>query len=401
MHLLIAPAIILVLFLVVDLYLLRLAILPRRKHRLTAAFCIIEAIPMISMTAMAAIGASSSGSPKQLYLISVLLTIAIVIAAPTIIYAIGDVLSRIPVIFHRRPWRPLRIAGGILASAALILCICGIFNRKRITVERTELSFKSLPQSLDGYRIVHISDLHLGSFGSDTLYISTLADRINSLKPDLILFTGDIVSRHPDEMIPFISSLGRLKARNGIFAVLGNHDYCDYVNYEDESMRVSDRKKLHDLYEFTPLKLLDDSTVTIVRGTDSIDLTGTGNIGLPPFHAYGSIDRASVGRKPGHFSILMTHDPSAWHPEEYDFDLTLSGHTHSMQMNFLGISPAPLHHERWEGIYREGDRILNINRGIGTVGPLIRIGATPQISLLILRSADNSAGNQPEQVARQ
>lgn len=394
MHLLLSPVIIIALFLIIDFYLLRSVIIPRRDRRLTVVFCFIEAIPPI---AMAIIGcrAASSGSPSQLYFLSVLMTLVALIAAPTFIYALAHVISLLPRLFHRRPLRGVRITGAIIAAIVMLLCLCGIFNRKRLTVSQSDIRFSSLPQQFDNYRIVHISDMHLGSFGSDTLFIGSLVDRINGLNPDLILFTGDIVSRHPDEMLPFISTLNRLNSADGIFAVLGNHDYCDYVDYDSEEDRLADRAQLRLRYAESPFVLLNDSTAVVTRGNDSIFISGTENIGQPPFQSYGSIERASAGVAKGGFSILLTHDPAAWTPDRYDYDLTLSGHTHSMQFNLLGISPAGLHHKRWEGLYRDGDHILNINRGIGTVGPLMRIGATPQISLILLHSMPITPTEQP------
>ncbi len=386
MRFIVSPVAIILFILLIDLFVLWSTILPRKKRWLTATYCIIEAIPIIAYIIIASLARSMS-SADQFYFISKLMTLAVTIVFPTFIYAIGDLISRIPILYHKTIWHNVRIGAIAIALLAFILCICGSINRKRLTVDNEVLTFTSLPDSFDGYRIVHVSDLHLGSFGSDTTYVASMVDRINSLKPDLVLFSGDIVTRHPDEMIPFIGTLSRLHATDGLYATLGNHDYCDYINYTDTLQRSVDRLKLRQLYTSTPFILLNDSTATISRGNDTIYISGTENIGQPPFPAYGSIERATADKPKGDFGILITHDPMAWQPDSLDYQLTLSGHTHSMQFNLFGISPARLMHKRYEGIYQEGDKMLNINRGIGTVGVLMRIGATPQISLLELYSA--------------
>lgn len=385
-----APVIILAVYLLVDLYLLRSAILPRRSRKLTIAFLTIEAIGFLSMAIIPIMGFRDATTPR-FYFQSVMMTVSLIIFIPSLLYTIVDLIGSIPCLFHRHKWRRTRIAATTIAVASLLLMTCGIFNRKRITVDRLDLNLPSLPASFDGLTIAHISDLHLGSFASDTTFIRAMVDRINALNPDLILFTGDIVSRRADEMLPFLPQLSRLKAREGIFAVLGNHDYGLYVDYPNPDERYADHLRLRKQYELTSFTLLADSIATIARGADSILIVGTENISYPPYPSFGMLHEVCPDCSSPQFKILLTHDPVFWTDSiaprpDNNFALTLSGHTHAMQCQMLGISPSALQYKAWGGHYASPDslRHINVNTGIGTVGPLMRIGATPQITFITL-----------------
>lgn len=403
MNPIIAPLLVLTIYIVVEIYVyLRLiryafkgedskSISTRRLFR--SSYIFLQTISFVT----AAYSLTMNGcptSPSAFYWLSVAFTISIIIFLPTALLALFDLCSRIPVLFHHKAWMPIRKTGYIVATIAFIFLISGIFNRKRISVHTQEIEFATLPQSFDGYRIVQISDLHLVSFGSDTTFISQLVDKINLLNPDIILFTGDIVTRQADEISPFTSTLARLSARDGIYSVRGNHDYAKYIQYPHDSLRTADRHKLLTFYARTPIVLLRDSTVTIHRGSDSILISGTENIAHPPYPSFGSLHQTLNNPTAKGFRILLSHDPSFWadsiqNNPSLDIPLTLSGHTHAMQCQLLGLSPAIIRDPLWGNHYQstDGQRHLNVNTGIGTVGPLIRIGATPQISLITLRYA--------------
>lgn len=332
------------------------------------------------------------GSVSAFYWAGVLFTIAMLVLVPSLVYLLFYAISRVRCLWHRAPVRWVNRVGSVAAMLVAIMMVIGLFNRKNLIVNYVDMRFDRLPEQFDGLRVVHISDLHLGSFGCDTMFVGSVVDRINSLNPDLILFTGDIVSVRADEMRPFIDRLRGLKASEGVFAVLGNHDYSDYARYDDNADRDCDRELLKQYYDQTAFKLLRDSSVDIVRGEDTINIVGTENIGSGSFAKYGSLYKSCYGLDRGRFKILMTHDPGVWTDsiadgDDYGIDLTLSGHTHAMQCRLLGWSPSSLRDKVWAGEYISADslRRLYINVGIGTVGPMMRIGATPEITLITLR----------------
>lgn len=315
------------------------------------------------------------------------------IYVPKYIFTVFDLLGKIPLLFKHRPLVCVSIAGAILGAATFVIMWWGaLVNRFRTEVVRVTVEIPGLPSSFNGYRIVHISDLHVGTYGNDTAFVDSLVKKINSLDPDLILFTGDIVNRHAEELAPFTNVLGRLKAKDGEFAILGNHDYGDYYDFASDTDRLRDRLRLKELYSLTSFELLDNGFKTIRHGADSIEIIGVGNIGAPPFSVYGSLAKAYPDIDNNATKILMTHDPSHWldsiaENPEANISLTLSGHTHAMQIKVGRLSPASIRHKAWGGLYKNlsGEHLLYVNIGTGTVGPPMRIGATPEITLITLR----------------
>lgn len=267
-----------------------------------------------------------------------------------------------------------------------------VINRHRISVTPVELESPRWPRSFDGYKIAQISDLHVGTWGTDTTFLSKLVDNINALDPDLIVFTGDIVNRQSDEFAPMISTFSRLKAPDGVFAVMGNHDYGDYRSWPDENAHLADRTNLHNLYKLTGHRLLLNETEYITRGNDSIAVIGVENIGEPPFATYGDLGQAYADTSDSLPKILLSHNPAHWTHDIKDnpaqnIDLTLSGHTHAMQIQIAGLSPSSMRYSTPWGLYTDSlGHSLVVNRGAGTVGMPMRLGATPEITLITLRS---------------
>jgi hypothetical protein len=239
--------------------------------------------------------------------------------------------------------------------------------------------------------VVHISDLHLGTYGNDTTYISTIVNKVNSLKADVILFTGDIVNRNSNELKPFVSTLSRLKAKDGVYSILGNHDYGDYEDWKSEAEKAANFQALKDMQAEMGWTMLNNQSTAITRGNDSITIIGVENIGDPPFHIYGDMSKAYSDISDKQYKILLTHNPAHWtsdieNQKESNIALTLSGHTHAMQMEFFGISPARFRYRTWGGLYNDNyNHPLYVNIGIGTVGFPARIGATPEITLITLK----------------
>lgn len=265
-------------------------------------------------------------------------------------------------------------------------------NRFHIDVNRVEVHVDGLPEEFEGITIAQFSDLHTGTFGTDTTFVGKLVDRINSLHPDIIVFTGDIVNRSSDEMRPFTTVLNRLHAPEGVYAILGNHDYGDYHNWPSAESKQANMNELYCLYSLTSMKLLRNETTWLHRGNDSIALIGVENIGDPPFTIYGSLTQAYPNLQDSNAKILLTHNPQHWvdsisSDPKANVALTLSGHTHAMQIEVAGISPAALRYQTWGGLYNapDGHRHLYVNIGTGTVGIPMRLGATPEITLITLR----------------
>lgn len=293
--------------------------------------------------------------------------------------------------------KPFRIAGLAVALIVFIGLWWGaLVTRSRVDVRHVELEMPRLPESFDGLKIVQFSDAHVGTWGSDTTFVARLVDSILAQKPDLILFTGDIVNRRTSEVLPFIKPLSRLKAPLGVYSVLGNHDYSDYCEWPSESEKLKDRAELVSIEKEMGWRLLNNESIILRNGSDSIALVGVENWGEPPFPSYGDLKKAYPAGSDGQFKILMSHNPEHWRQvvsEEFDADLTLSGHTHAMQFQLSALghkwSPAQWRYKNWAGLYDSGNnpgRYLYVNIGSGEVGIPARIGATPELTVFTLKS---------------
>lgn len=274
-----------------------------------------------------------------------------------------------------------------LASVPFLGTIYGItVGKYNYQLKRVPLSFSNLPKSFDGLKVIQFSDFHSGSF-DDYEAVRRGLSYINERKPDLILFTGDLVNNRAGESEPFIDMLKELKAPLGKYAVLGNHDYGDYVPYASDQERVDNMKSLFDVFKATGFDLLTNENRQIERNGDIIDLIGVENWGQDPFPQYGDLDVATKGLPKDRFSILLSHDPDHWEYEARDFphpfNLTLSGHTHGAQ---FGVeipgwewSPVQYRYKRWMGLYQEKDQYLFVSKGFGFLGFPGRVGMSPEI----------------------
>jgi len=272
-----------------------------------------------------------------------------------------------------------------------------IWGRRVIEVEQVTVSSCRLPRSFDGFRIVQFSDAHVGTWGSDTTFVSALVDKINSLSPDVVVFTGDVVNRKTDEILPFTSILSRLHAPYGVYSILGNHDYGDYANWPSERARRDNFTKLCNIQEDMGWHLLNNDHVWLRAGNDSIALIGVENWGEAPFPTYGNLDVAMNGLEDKYsYKLLLTHNPVHWHQvvrERGDIDLSLSGHTHAMQMRvrtpWKDYSLSALRYPEWQGLHEytnaAGEKShLYVNIGCGEVGFPARIGAAPELTVITL-----------------
>ncbi|GMN12026.1 metallophosphoesterase [Croceitalea sp. MTPC9] len=266
----------------------------------------------------------------------------------------------------------------------------GKYNYK---VLKYELEFDDLPDAFDGYQITQISDVHSGSF-DNRKKVAYGIDLINEQKSDVILFTGDMVNNKTEEMEPWADLFATLSAKDGVYSVLGNHDYGDYVGWENDEAKAKNLQELKDLQKNMGFDLLLDSHRYLERDGEKIALLGVENWGRGRFKKAGDLERAKKGVNEQDFKILMSHDPSHWEDvvinDDYHFHLTLSGHTHGMQFGveipgFIKWSPVKWRYKYWAGVYKELGQYINVNRGFGFIGYPGRFGIWPEISVITLK----------------
>lgn len=258
---------------------------------------------------------------------------------------------------------------------------------KRIVVSRQNLKLPQLPVSFRGYKIVQISDLHLGTYAGETGFISRLVDSIYACRPDMIVFTGDLVNTSSDEIFPYVRVLGRLKAPDGVYSVLGNHDYCYFQSGYTPKEQLLQTQRVIRAQRMMGWKVLLNEHQVIHRNLDSLYLLGVENTGKPPFPSRGDLQKAMTGVPNGGCKILLSHDPWHWRNGvvgKAPVQLTLSGHTHALQMQIGSFSPAQWFMPEWGGLYEKGGQKLFVSTGIGGSIPY-RLGAWPKIELITLK----------------
>jgi predicted MPP superfamily phosphohydrolase len=290
--------------------------------------------------------------------------------------------------------------GIIMATAPFVTRMLGAFKGRYAFYTRNfELSFPNLPEAFDGIKICHISDLHLGSFGSNREPVDEAFSLINEQNPDLILFTGDMVNNFAAEMQGWESVFTQLKAPMGKFAVLGNHDYGNYSRWLSPEEKEENFVNLIRNYSKLGFTLLRNQSVILSRNGATIGLGGSenwGKVGSVP--QFGDLEKTADDIKNAPFRILMSHDPDHWDEQvlKHDFfDLTLSGHTHGMQFGIekgnVRWSPAQYFQKRWAGMYSQNDRFLYVNRGLGYHGIPARVGMPPEITVIELKKGHLSS----------
>ena len=279
--------------------------------------------------------------------------------------------------------------GCALAILSIITTVGATFNRYRIQVKDVTIESHRLPQEFDNYRIVHISDLHLEMLYSRS-YAQKIVDRINELQPHIILFTGDLVHRRAIELNDYKDILSQLQARDGIFSVMGNHDYGDFVKWRNEAERLANLQLLDSLQAGMGWNKLDNDHTFIYCDNDSIAIIGVENWGEPPFQQHGDLEVAYPTLQDDNFKILLSHNPRHWEAHvlpQSNIDITLSGHTHAMQWSIGKWSPAVIRYKQWGGLYQENEQYLYVNIGLGCTMTPTRLGATPEITLITLKTA--------------
>ncbi|MDE6306914.1 MAG: metallophosphoesterase [Muribaculaceae bacterium] len=386
-------SILVLLQLAIDIYLFRIAMSRTRKDRWpriqasTAIFFLIYLIVTLCLP-------RRTGNDETLAAVMWLLFGYITVYMSKTLFVIIDLIASVPKLWHRKRIKALSWIGTAIAIALFGSLWWGaLINRFRIQINEVTLEIENLPASFDGFRIVQFSDIHVGSYGSDTSFISKVVNEINALKPDAVFFTGDIVNRRTAELLPFTKTLSGIKAADGVYSILGNHDYGDYSDWPSPQDKADNMMLMEKLQRNMGWQLLRNATTWIHLVNDSISVIGVENWGEPPFPTYGNLHEAYPDTSDKNVKILLTHNPVHWIADvenniSANIALTLSGHTHAMQIEALGISPAAIRYKTWGGRYDSPDkkRTLYVNIGMGTVGIPMRLGATPELTLITLRS---------------
>lgn len=268
----------------------------------------------------------------------------------------------------------------------------GFSNKYTYQIKKVQLAYENLPKAFKGLKVVHISDIHCGSF-RDKNAVNHGMDLIMQQNADLILFTGDLVNDRHTEVHEYMEIFNKLKAPLGVYSTLGNHDYGDYVAWESEYAKKENLAKLKNIHAELGWRLLMNEHVVLTRENDSIALLGIENWGAKGrFPKYGKMHEAHPGTEKYSFKILLSHDPSHWDAEvktKYaDVDLMLAGHTHGMQFGienpYFKWSPVQWMYKQWAGLYEDGKQKLYVNRGFGFIGYPGRVGILPEITVIEL-----------------
>jgi uncharacterized protein len=284
-------------------------------------------------------------------------------------------------------WLGLAVGGSLFGTL-----VYGFNNKYKYQVKRVPMKFDNLPSAFKGLKIVHISDIHSGSF-MDKQAVSRGVEKILKQQPDLILFTGDLVNDRATEMKDYMNVFSQLKAPLGVYSILGNHDYGDYARWESQEIKAENLQNLKQIHGQMGWKLLMNEHVVLEKDGDKIALLGIENWSAKGnFTKYGKLPEAYAGAENYPFKILMSHDPSHWDEEvrkEYkNIDLMLSGHTHGMQFGVelpgFRWSPVQYMYKQWAGLYENEKQKLYVNRGFGFIGYPGRVGILPEITVIEL-----------------
>lgn len=287
-----------------------------------------------------------------------------------------------------RPLFKTSISLAISLMAMAYLVFGATEGKQHFQVKEVTIESEDIPQGFDGYRIVQLADIHAGSWGENTQPMQKAVNIINNLQPDLIVFTGDLINNLASELDPFIPILSQLQAKDGVYSVLGNHDYSTYIKWDTPQQQEAQLDSLKAKQAQMGWTLLNNQHVKLYHQHDSIAIIGVENSGRPPFPNHARLSEAMAGTE-GMFQILLSHDPSHWRREvlpKTDIQLMLSGHTHAMQTKIFGFTPAQFVYPENDGLYQEDKQMLYVNIGLGHLLYPIRLGAWPEITLLTLKA---------------
>lgn len=327
-------------------------------------------------------------APHNLTLFNTYIFITALVVLPKLTFVLCSLAGRLArrMLKLRRNWG--NYVGLVLVLAELYILFHGtMVGTDRLNVRQVTIEFDDLPKAFDGYRIAQFTDVHLGSMKDELMLRAVTA--IDDMRPDLIVFTGDIQNMGPDELPRFAQTLKRLKARDGVMSVLGNHDYSRYVNVSPEEALRNERMT-RDFETSVGWQLLLNDNRIVRRGSDSIVIAGGENDGRPPFPAKADLKKAMRGIHAKSFVVMLQHDPSAWRRHilpQTNAQLTLSGHTHGGQISLFGLRPTELVGKEDDGLYVEGKRKLFVSTGLGGFVPF-RFYMNPEVVEITLKKTN-------------
>ena len=327
-------------------------------------------------------------APHNLTLFNTYLFITALVVLPKLTFVLCSLAGRLArrMLKLRRNWG--NYVGLVLVLAELYILFHGtMVGTDRLNVRQVTIEFDDLPKAFDGYRIAQFTDVHLGSMKDELMLRAVTA--IDDMRPDLIVFTGDIQNMGPDELPRFAQTLKRLKAKDGVMSVLGNHDYSRYVNVSPEEALRNERMT-RDFETSVGWQLLLNDNRIVRRGSDSIVIAGGENDGRPPFPAKADLKKAMRGIHAKSFVVMLQHDPSAWRRHILPLtnaQLTLSGHTHGGQISLFGLRPTELVGKEDDGLYVEGKRKLFVSTGLGGFVPF-RFYMNPEVVEITLKKTN-------------
>lgn len=318
-----------------------------------------------------------------------------IIYLPKLLYVIFYLLNCLINLFLKEKINLIRHAGLLVGMFVVLVFLHGAFiNPLNIETKKIDIEVYNLPTEFEGYKIAQISDIHLGSWGKHAKYLETAIYAVNKQEADILVFTGDIVNNSYKEMDGWKESFLRFEAKEGKYAILGNHDYGDYANWKSEVDKLENFNQIKQNIQDFGFQLLCNESVKLQKNSNFIELVGIENWGKPPFPQYGNLELALQHTDSNSVKILLTHDPSHWKSEvlgRKDIVLSLSGHTHAAQMSFnmygKRFSPSTWLYDEWDGLYQSDNQYLYVNRGLGYIGVPVRLGASrPEVTIITLHN---------------
>ncbi|MEZ7917654.1 MAG: metallophosphoesterase [Patiriisocius sp.] len=399
-----------VLYILIDIYAFQ-AIKTISKNHFIHGVYVLSSVAILVFFIYAITSPDARTNPKMMYVYGLFLALFVPKIIAVVVMFGEDVIRVFVGVFYKigggsdASFMPSRrkfvstVALGVAAipfAALLYGMIKGKYNYK---VLQYTLEFEDLPSSFDGYTLTQISDIHSGSFDNPEK-VKYAVDLVNKQQSDLILFTGDLVNNVAQEMDAWKDTFATLKAKDGVYSVLGNHDYGDYVSWESAEKKQENLQALIALQKDMGWDVLLNESRTIKKNQQAIKLVGVENWGEGGFKKAGDLEKACADVSAQDFTILMSHDPSHWqsrvkeHPK--NIQLTLSGHTHGMQFGieipgWFKWSPVKYRYQNWAGIYKEFGRYINVNRGFGYLGYPGRVGIWPEVTVITLKKKSKTA----------
>lgn len=341
---------------------------------------------LLLLLGMALIFSIHEPRPDSMQRLSHFLLIFLCFAVPKALFVIIILFMKLLYILSGKRLYGGRIAGGLALFSLAYILYGATEGKQHFQIREVTVSSDELPAGFDGYRIIQLSDIHSGSWAGNGAALQKAVNLINEQHADIVLFTGDLVNNVATEVDEFLPILAQIKGKDGVYSVLGNHDYSPYIKWETKEAQEANLQALKDKQAAMGWQMLHNAHVILHHHGDSIALAGVENSGNPPFPDYGDLPKALQGTE-GMYKILMSHDPTHWRREvlpESDVQLTLSGHTHEMQFKLFGFSPSGLVYPEHNGLYREGKQSLFVNIGLGYLMFPMRLGAWPEITVITL-----------------